>query len=84
MSRLETSRYCQYGTVYVNINLDVLGSVPNSDAYPRSREDHRAWVEIRNVVAPPPQVVPVRHALMTHSICNLGRNFFVGCLKFSV
>ena len=39
MSCLETPRYCQHGTVYVNINLDVWGSVPNSDAYPNSRED---------------------------------------------
>ena len=47
----------------------------------------RAWVEFRNVIAQSPHVVPVRHALMTrlpHSICNLGRNFFIGCLKFSV
>ena len=32
----------------------------------------------------PPHVVPVRHALMTPSICNLGRNFSMSCLKFSV
>ena len=81
----------------------------------QAAEKTRAWVENRNVITQPPQVVPVRHALMTASICNLGlycivlyndvftflyvavgnkllllllicnlgRNFFVGCLKFN-
>ena len=67
MSWLETPGYSQYGTVYVNINLDVWGSAPNSDAYPDSRGD-RGLGEVRNVIAQPPQVVPVRHALMPPSI----------------
>ena len=44
-------------------------------------EKTRAWVEFHRVITQPPQVVPVRHALMTPSICNLGRNFFKGCLS---
>ena len=50
----------------------------------QAAEKIRVWVELRNVIAQPPQVVPVRHALMEPSICNLGRNFFMGCMKFSV
>ena len=50
----------------------------------KAAEKTRAWVKFRNVIEQPPQVVPVRYALMTPSTCNLGRNFFMGCLKFSI
>ncbi len=34
----------------------------------KAAEKTRAWVDIRNVITQPPQVVPVRHTLMTPSI----------------
>ena len=37
----------------------------------QATEKTRAWVEYRNVLTQSPQVVPVRHALMTPSICSL-------------
>ena len=50
----------------------------------QAAEKTRACVEFRNVIAQHPRVVPIGHALMTPSVCNLGRNFFMGYLKFSI